>query len=108
MKDVTKVVLQQSKEYGRRANENITRIDIYKSKMKNIYRLLGKKKLLIKICVGKEQIGFRIANIYEAKELLDVFGERYFLDIQYKNSRDAVLIKITGMAPEKPGEGITM
>lgn len=104
MKDVTAKVLKQSKDYGKRANLNISRVDIYKNKVRNIYKYLGKKKMLVRIVDGATPIGFRYATAWEAMKITETFGKLYFLDIVFKNTGKAIVIKLTGEAPVRKEE----
>ena len=99
MKDVTKEFFKQPKDFGKRANLNITRVDIYASKMKNIYRLLGREKLQVKILFGKTVTRQFPAKVDVAVKTVREYGTIYFLDITYANTKDAVTIKLKDLVP---------
>lgn len=99
MKDVTKEFFKQPKDYGRRPNENITRIDAHVSNVRNIYRVLGAKKLTVKVFFGETVTRRFPATVHEAVNAVREYGELYFLVIRYPNSKDALHIRLQGMVP---------
>jgi len=100
-KDITKTFFKQPKEYGRRANENITRRDIYKNKLRNIYRLLDEKELMVGIIVGNHVAGYRVCKLNDALHLVATISEMYLLEITYAKNGKTVLVKLVGKAPQK-------
>ena len=105
MTEAAKVVYAQTEDYGRKANLNITRLDIYCNKVKNIFRLLGKKDLLIKILENGELVEGFYDNRFKALQLTASYGKEYFLEIYYTNKRDAILICLMGEVPQPPAGG---
>ena len=97
MKDITKQFFQQPKDYGRQVNLNLTRIDMYVSKAKNIYEQLG--KLQVKIMLGGTVVKQFTATWPEAADIIREYGKTYFLEIRYPNSKDALLVKLKGFVP---------
>ena len=105
MKENTKkVFIAQPKEYGRRANENFTRVALYRNKVRNIYRLLGVEDLKVKVLEDGQLVKGILGSRFEAEQLIIDYGNQYFLDIYYTNTKDAILVKIRGEVP-KPGQG---
>lgn len=99
MKDVTKEFFKQPRDYGKKANLNLTRVDIYAAKLKNIYRILGKDTVLLKIRFGKTVTRQFQANLPTALDELRNYGKIYFLDVSYANTKDSITIKLNGLVP---------
>ena len=98
MKDITKEFFKQPKDFGRTANLNLTRIDMYVSKARNIYQQLG--KLQVKIILGDTVVRQFSATSQEAADVIREYGNTYFLEIRYPNSKDALLVKLKGFVPK--------
>ena len=101
MKDITKEFFKQPKDYGRQVNLNLTRIDMYVSKARNIYQQLG--RLQVKVMLGDTIVRQFTGTWQEAADVICAYGKTYFLDIRYPNSKDALLVKLKGVAPNAKG-----
>ena len=101
MKDITKEFFKQPKDYGRQVNLNLTRIDMYVSKARNIYQQLG--RLQVKVMLGDTIVRQFTGTWQEAADVIREYGKTYFLDIRYPNSKDALLVKLKGVAPNAKG-----
>ena len=80
---------------------NLTRIDMYVSKARNIYPQLG--RLPVKVMLGDTIVRQFTGTWQEAADVIREYGKTYFLDIRYPNSKDALLVKLKGFAPNAKG-----
>ena len=101
-KEVVKVFVMQPKEFGERAKENISRLSMYRNKIRRIYDILRVKETTVKVLDGNELVETRISTRREAAQLVTEYGKMFFLDIYYTNTRDAILIRVRGKAPKVP------
>ena len=99
MKDITKEFFKQPKDYGKRVNLNISRIDAHVSKVQNIYRILRSEKLEVKVFFGKTMTRSFPADVKKAVNTVRAYGEIYFLDIRYANTGDALHIYLKSLVP---------
>lgn len=104
MRDITKEFLKQPKEYGRKPNLNVTRRDIYAAKTKNIYKILGREELQLKVFFGNTCTRSFPANVGKAIKAVKWYGKKYFLEVNYPNSGDAIHIRLKELLPLKNGD----
>ncbi|MBQ9032205.1 MAG: hypothetical protein IJ106_12240 [Parasporobacterium sp.] len=102
MKDVTKIVLGQSREFGRRPNLNYSRVDIDVLKVKRIFHLLKRNTLEIIVVAGDHLIVRADCSITRALRLTRLFGREFFLEIHYTRDGSGIILELTGAAPAIP------
>ena len=104
LRDVTEMVLKQSEEYGRKVNLSISRVSSYASKIKHIYKILNKKKMILQITEGSEIKYKNTCFCGEAVNIIRKYGENYFLSIHYTSDRKTILVVLEGEVHPKSAE----
>ena len=101
MRDVTRQFLEQSPEYGRKARENITRIDVYVNKANNILSIIGMDKVKVQVFFGRVMARHFQLERNKIPCLVKSYGKLYFLDLYYNQTKDTIMIRLNALIPKR-------